>query len=114
MTYDPGLENTLPPGHRPAAAPAASLDLIVHQLASVAAAVDKVDSKVEKIAEAATPREVWQQRNNLVDTNFVSVGREIGQIRAELNARRTPVTNVLAICMSAVSLVVLLAQNIPA
>jgi hypothetical protein len=43
-----------------------------------------------KMPERYVPRGEWSQRNNHVDTHIQTQGREIGQLRAELNSRRAP------------------------
>ena len=36
------------------------------------------------------PRGEWVQRNQTVDSNFSHQGREIGQLRTEIQSRRAP------------------------
>lgn len=87
---------------------------------TLAVVVSRIDDLREDIAqlraEATSNRDTlvsrgeWGQRNQHVDTRLNSHGREIGDLRAELRARRLPWPSVLAAVLAAVALA---AQLIP-
>lgn len=50
------------------------------------------------------PRTEWEQRNRFVDDTFRGYGREIGDLRTELRARRVPWPSVGAFVVAACAL----------
>lgn len=75
--------------------------------ATLAVAISRIDDLREDIAGLRTDlsdirtshvtRGEWEQRNNFSDSKFHSIGREVGDLRAELNSRRAPWWSVVAV-----------------
>lgn len=57
-------------------------------------------------------RTEWEMRNAHVDSKFAGHGREIGQLRADLAARRQPWTSVASALVAVAALLVTLMERI--
>lgn len=114
MTYEP-LEHTSPrqpQGQTQANIADPTLAVVVARLDDVRRDIDGLRSDLQRTTAANVPRGEWVQRNIHVDASFASQGREIAQLRADLAAKRMPWTAVAGALTGAVSLLVVLIQNI--
>lgn len=76
-------------------------------LAVISARLDDIKQDVADIradqqsgSTKYTSRGEWEQRNNNVDNRFLAMGREIGDLRTELNSKRAPWWSVVAVIIS--------------
>lgn len=53
-----------------------------------ATAIESLRAELQQQRQAYVPRTEWEQRNRQVDERTAGLGREIGQLRAELAAKR--------------------------
>ena len=109
MTYDPSIEHTSP---RTPIAADPTLAVVVARLDDVRKDIDGLRADVRATTAANVPRGEWVQRNLYVDGMFAAQGREIGQLRAEVAAKRTPWPAVAGAVTGALSLIVVLIQVI--
>lgn len=111
MTYDPQIEHTSPRRQvQPPADP--TLAVVVAQLEYVREDIKGLREEVRSTSTTYVPRGEWVQRNLYVDGTFASQGREISQLRAEVQSKRTPWPAVAGAVTGALSLIVVLIQNI--
>lgn len=59
---------------------------------------------VAHIRAEYVPRKEWEQRNQQVDERFQVQGREIGEVKRDQQARRTPWDRIVSIVLAAVAL----------
>lgn len=67
--------------------------------------VEGLRSELRQDRLTYVPRGEWEQRNRTVDSNFSHQGREIGQLRSDINSRRAPWWSTVAVVVAAASLV---------
>jgi len=65
--------------------------------------VEGLRSELRQDRLTYVPRGEWEQRNRTVDSNFSHQGREIGQLRSDINSRRAPWWSTLAVVVAAAS-----------
>ena len=111
--YDPSLEDTL--GRAPRGqygSPDPTLAVVVARLDDLRESMTELRAEVRSSTANVVPRGEWVQRNQHVDGKFDSQGKEISHLRAEVASRRTSVPVVIGSCTGALSLIVVLIQNI--
>lgn len=67
---------------------------------------------VTNLSRGTVTRTEWELRNTHVDSKFRAQGREIGDLRAELRAKRQPWTAVASSLVAVAALVITLVQLI--
>lgn len=90
------------------------LAVVISRLESLSASVESARSDIGGIRAAATPRSEWEQRNRFVDQTIQGIGREIGELRTELRARRTPWPTVLSLVFAGAALALALLPRLTA
>lgn len=83
---------------------AATLAVVVSRLDDLREDVQELRSEVRKAREDAVSRGEWGQRNNHVDSRLNGLGREVGDLRADLNSKRAPWWSVASIAVAALAL----------
>lgn len=73
--------------------------------------VEELSSTLKTSAGVHVTRTEWQLRNAHVDSVHASLGREIGQVRADVAARRTPWPTVASVALAAAALIITLILN---
>lgn len=115
MTYDPGLgalEHTQPNGRRAGGDVDPTLAVVVARLDDLRESMTELRAEVRSSTANVVSRGEWVQRNQHVDGKFDSQGREISHLRAEVASRRTSVPVVIGSCTGAISLIIVLIQNV--
>lgn len=66
-------------------------------LAIISARLDDIKQDIVELRDdqrianrQSVSRNEWEQRNNYSDSKFSSLGREIGDLRTEINSKRAP------------------------
>lgn len=85
-----------------------TLLLVVERLDDLKTSVSNVQQQLAQQSASFVPRGEWVLRNQHVDGTFASHGREIGDLRAELRARRLPWPTVVGAIVSVAALLVAL------
>lgn len=67
--------------------------------------VKAIRDDMAKMPERYVPRGEWDQRNQHVNTHLQTQGREIGQLRAELQSRRAPWWSTWTVALAVAGLV---------
>ena len=70
----------------------------------MAADLTGMRADVADIKASYVPRKEWEQRNVQVDERFQNQGREIGELKRDQQARRTPWDRIVSIVLAAVAL----------
>jgi len=65
---------------------------------------EKVDGLTLALPQTYVPATLWEQRNTHVDFVIAGLGREIGDLRGELRAKRAPWWSVAAVVIAAAAL----------
>ncbi|WP_460776003.1 hypothetical protein [Microbacterium sp. GXF7504] len=76
---------------------AATLAVVVSRIDDLREDIAQMRSDIAAGRSASVLRGEWEQRNNYSDHKFAGLGREIGELRTELRARRAPWWNVAAV-----------------
>lgn len=79
----------------------ATLAVVVARLDDLRADMQSMRDEIRKSSENAVSRGEWGQRNQHVDTRLNSLGREVGDLRKDLDSRRAPWWSVWAVTLSA-------------
>lgn len=72
----------------------------------------KVDGLITGLPQTYVPAVLWEQRNRHVDFVHSGLGREIGDLRTEIRSRRVPWWSVGALGVSAIALVLSVADRL--
>lgn len=83
-----------------------TLLVVAERLDDLKNAVASVQTQLAAQSATFVPRGEWVLRNQHVDGMFTGHGREIGDLRAELRARRLPWPTVVGAIVSVVALLV--------
>ncbi len=70
---------------------------------SLTSSVDALRQELRDDRKTYVQRGEWEQRNRTVDSNFSHQGREIGQLRTDVAARRAPWWSTLAVIVACAS-----------
>jgi hypothetical protein len=79
----------------------ATLAVVVARLDDLRADMQSMRDEIRKSSENAVSRGEWGQRNAHVDTRLSSLGREVGDLRKDIDSRRAPWWSVWAVTLSA-------------
>ncbi|ACV09821.1 hypothetical protein Jden_2184 [Jonesia denitrificans DSM 20603] len=79
----------------------ATLAVVVARLDDLRADMQSLREEVRKSSENSVTRGEWGQRNQHVDTRINTLGREIGDLRTDVNSRRAPWWSVWAVALAA-------------
>lgn len=79
----------------------ATLAVVVARLDDLRADMQSMRDEIRKSSENAVSRGEWGQRNQHVDTRLNSLGREVGDLRKDIDSRRAPWWSVWAVVLSA-------------
>jgi len=82
----------------------ATLAVVVARLDDVRGDFAQLRQEVLSSRADTVARGEWRQRNDHVDSRFAAQGREIGDLRADVNGRRAPWWSVGAMVVSAAAL----------
>lgn len=82
----------------------AALTIVGERLEDLRKEVAGLRGQLTAQAVTLVPRGEWVQRNESVDERFRTQGREIGDLRAEVRARRVPWTSVAGTVTAIVAL----------
>lgn len=75
--------------------------VVIARFDDLRGAFEDLRDEVREARQSVVSRGEWGQRNAHVDTRLDSQGREIGQLRAELSARRAPWWSTWAVVLAA-------------
>lgn len=78
-----------------------TLAVVVSRLDDLRTDFAELRGEVRTSTEQSVSRGEWGQRNAHVDTRLASLGREIGDMRTELHARRAPWWSTWAVALAA-------------
>lgn len=84
------------------------LRVVAERLADVQTSQTAIREQLTQQSASFVPRGEWLLRNQHVDGTFSAQGREIGDLRAELRARRLPWPTVVGAIVSVAALLVAL------
>ena len=76
-------------------------DAVLARLDDIKDDVTAIRTTLDALPERYVPRAEWRQRNEHVDTQFRTHGREIGDLRSEMRSRRAPWWSTWAVALSA-------------
>lgn len=65
---------------------------------------EKVDNLTTALPQTYVPATLWEQRNRHVDFVHAGLGREIGDLRAEVRSKRAPWWSVAAVVVAGAAL----------
>lgn len=82
----------------------ATLAVVVARLDDMRSDFNSLREEVRKSSENYVSRGEWGQRNDHVDTRLNSLGREVGDLRRDMDSRRAPWWSVWAVALSAGSI----------
>jgi len=83
---------------------AITLAVIASRLDDVRDDIGQMRGDMSGFAAKHVTRGEWEMRNAFSDSKFSGLGREIGDLRGELRARRAPWWSVAAVLVSAAAL----------
>lgn len=64
---------------------------------------EKVDGLTVTLPQTYVPSTLWEQRNRHVDFVTAGLGREIGDLRAEVRSKRAPWWSVASVALAALA-----------
>jgi len=79
-------------------------DAVLARLDDIKGDVTAIRTQLDALPERYVPRAEWVQRNEHVDTQFRTHGREIGDLRSELRSRRAPWWSTWSVALAAAAL----------
>lgn len=78
--------------------------MILSRLDDIRDDVKVMRESMDKMPERYVARGEWDQRNQNVTSQLLGQGREIGQLRADLNSRRAPWWSTVTVVLSSAAL----------
>lgn len=82
-----------------------TLAVVVARLDDLRTDFAAMRTEVRQAAGECVTRGEWGQRNQHVDTRINSLGREVGDLRKDIDSRRAPWWSVFAVTLAAAGLV---------
>ena len=80
-----------------------AVEVLASRIDDLKRAVDTLAAEAREDRRDYVSQREARERNEHVDTHLRTMGREIGQLRADLNARRAPWWSVVAVALAAAS-----------
>lgn len=76
--------------------------------------LDELRDDLRDMRAGYVPNAVWAQRNQHVDSQLRSVGREVGDLRTEVRAKSVPWPSVVSAVVSLVAIAVVMMEKVAA
>lgn len=92
---------------------ATALAVVASRLDDVREDIAQLRGDISSFRAGHVTRGEWEQRNQHSDSKFAALGREIGDLRTELNSRRAPWWSVVGAAAAGVALLLNLIETIP-